>query len=467
MDGWTMNKRTDQPTVCNLPYILIVPLIHPYTHNIVSTHFFLVNPLCQTQQFNQNHIALHSFLLVVVVVARATSQHTQHTVCFLFSPLFLPPNRIPLNVILFLLHEFDRLQSNQGWAVLAAHRFSPPSQTHSQHLARGNVRREGWGTKHLQLWRIFTFCLFVCRHRNDELSDVVLEKCRIFVLPGPKAKFTNEEVRQCHFSYLSVHYIEHFSFDPSVIGIAKIPPFQWFGVGVRHRRRRGQERHKRELLAGRIWHFTEFRFFCIWFHLNARNFRLKYSDTVIRTVFHKYFDPKEALVSNGVLNRAIPAVAGVQRSSAQRANRHHHHQHIGFTGGQANFAAGIGNNPQRRSAALALLPDDENDGEEAENEDNRWVTKNESISMQSMSASVICAISCWTSLIIWIAHSLFNVFSLPSFFHSSALAFVYPYGCTLNVSSRVSVCALSTGTVCYPISRPVCAFHQIQKVKNK
>ena len=31
-------------------------------------------------------------------------------------------------------------------------------------------------------------------------------------------------------------------------------------------------------------------------------------DSVIRTVFYKYFHPKQALVTNGVLNRAVPAL---------------------------------------------------------------------------------------------------------------------------------------------------------------
>jgi intraflagellar transport protein 52 len=31
---------------------------------------------------------------------------------------------------------------------------------------------------------------------------------------------------------------------------------------------------------------------------------------VIRTVYYKYFNPKEALISNGVLNRAIAVAAG-------------------------------------------------------------------------------------------------------------------------------------------------------------
>ncbi len=29
------------------------------------------------------------------------------------------------------------------------------------------------------------------------------------------------------------------------------------------------------------------------------------SDSVVRTNYHKYFHPKECLISNGVLNRAV------------------------------------------------------------------------------------------------------------------------------------------------------------------
>lgn len=34
------------------------------------------------------------------------------------------------------------------------------------------------------------------------------------------------------------------------------------------------------------------------------------ADSVIRTIFYKYFHPKEALVSNGVLNRSLAHAAG-------------------------------------------------------------------------------------------------------------------------------------------------------------
>ena len=34
------------------------------------------------------------------------------------------------------------------------------------------------------------------------------------------------------------------------------------------------------------------------------------NDAVVRTNYHKYFHPKEVLISNGVLNRAISEAAG-------------------------------------------------------------------------------------------------------------------------------------------------------------
>uniref|UniRef100_A0A915MEN0 Regulatory protein zeste n=1 Tax=Meloidogyne javanica TaxID=6303 RepID=A0A915MEN0_MELJA len=38
--------------------------------------------------------------------------------------------------------------------------------------------------------------------------------------------------------------------------------------------------------------------------------------SVIRTIFHKYFDPKEALISNGVLNRSLSIGAGVLQTQS-------------------------------------------------------------------------------------------------------------------------------------------------------
>ncbi|XP_036415937.1 intraflagellar transport protein 52 homolog [Colossoma macropomum] len=92
------------------------------------------------------------------------------------------------------------------------------------------------------------------------------------------------------------------------------------------------------------------------------------SDTVVRNVYYKYFHPKEALVSNGVLNREISRAAG---------------------------------------KVVTGIIDDENTGNNAQ-----------------------------------------------------ALTFVYPYGATLNVM-KPAIAILSTGSVCFPLNRPVLAFYQV------
>ncbi|TKS71105.1 Intraflagellar transport protein 52 -like protein [Collichthys lucidus] len=91
------------------------------------------------------------------------------------------------------------------------------------------------------------------------------------------------------------------------------------------------------------------------------------NDAVVRTVYYKYFHPKEALVSNGVLNREISRAAG---------------------------------------KVVTGITEDENIGNDAQ-----------------------------------------------------ALTFVYPYGATLSVM-KPAVAVLSTGSVCFPLNRPVLAFHQ-------
>ncbi|XP_027859197.1 intraflagellar transport protein 52 homolog [Xiphophorus couchianus] len=90
------------------------------------------------------------------------------------------------------------------------------------------------------------------------------------------------------------------------------------------------------------------------------------SDAVVRNVYYKYFHPKEALVSNGVLNREISRAAGKV-----------------VTGVIEDEA--VGNNAQ-------------------------------------------------------------------------ALTFVYPFGATLSVM-KPAVAVLSTGSVCFPLNRPVLAFY--------
>ncbi len=92
------------------------------------------------------------------------------------------------------------------------------------------------------------------------------------------------------------------------------------------------------------------------------------ADAVVRTNYHKYFHPKECLVSNGVLNRAVGRAAG--KGAATRG--------------------GVG-------------------GEDVNN--------------------------------------------------AQALSFVYPHGATLNVA-RPAVPVLSTGSVSFPLNRPVCALYK-------
>lgn len=98
------------------------------------------------------------------------------------------------------------------------------------------------------------------------------------------------------------------------------------------------------------------------------------SDAVVRNVYYKYFHPKEALVSNGVLNREISRAAG---------------------------------------KVVTGIIEDENVGNNAQ-----------------------------------------------------ALTFVYPYGATLSVM-KPAVAVLSTGSVCFPLNRPVLAFYQGKEAGGK
>lgn len=98
------------------------------------------------------------------------------------------------------------------------------------------------------------------------------------------------------------------------------------------------------------------------------------SDAVVRNVYYKYFHPKEALVSNGVLNREISRAVG---------------------------------------KVVTGIIEDENVGNNAQ-----------------------------------------------------ALTFVYPYGATLSVM-KPAVAVLSTGSVCFPLNRPVLAFYQGKEAGGK
>ncbi|XP_069508440.1 intraflagellar transport protein 52 homolog isoform X1 [Ambystoma mexicanum] len=98
------------------------------------------------------------------------------------------------------------------------------------------------------------------------------------------------------------------------------------------------------------------------------------NDAVVRNVYYKYFHPKEALVSNGVLNREISRAAG--------------------------------------KVVPGIIEDDGNGN------------------------------------------------------NAQALTFVYPFGATLNVM-KPAVAALSTGSVCFPLNRPILAFYHSKKQGGK
>uniref|UniRef100_A0A914LB86 Uncharacterized protein n=1 Tax=Meloidogyne incognita TaxID=6306 RepID=A0A914LB86_MELIC len=184
-------------------------------------------------------------------------------------------------------------------------------------------------------------------HQNDEITEGILGKCRIFVLPCPRVKFTDEE-----FSALR----KFLKSGGSLLVLSS---------------EGGEEKNS-----------TNVNFLLEEFGISFNN------DSVIRTIFHNYFDPKEALISNGVLNRSLPIGAGVlQTHSLSNTN-------IEWQNAVGGFSKLHGDN------------EDENN-------------------------------------------------------FSASLNFVFPYGCTLSVN-RESVSVLSTGTVCYPVLRPVCAFHQLK-----
>ncbi|KHN76535.1 Intraflagellar transport protein 52 -like protein [Toxocara canis] len=164
---------------------------------------------------------------------------------------------------------------------------------------------------------------------TEEINSETFNECRVFIIPHPRAKFTQEEFEHIH------RYLE---------GGGNVIVLMAEG--------------------GETAADTNINFLLEQFGIACNN------DAVIRTIFYKYFEPKEALISNGVLNRAIASAAG----KSTRNN------------------------------------DDEN--------------------------------------------------------NAQALSFVYPFGSTLTVN-RLSTAILSTGSACYPINRPICAFHKMKEPGGK
>ncbi|XP_064607888.1 intraflagellar transport protein 52 homolog [Liolophura sinensis] len=158
---------------------------------------------------------------------------------------------------------------------------------------------------------------------KDEIVEDKLSSARVLVLPGPRAKFMASE-----FDAIK-RYMEH---GGSVLVM--------MGEG-------GESRFD-----------TNINFLLEEYGINVNN------DAVVRTCYFKYFHPKEVLVSNGVLNRAVPELAG---------------------------------------KIVSHLPEDD-----------------------------------------------MNT--------AQSLSFLYPYGATLNVI-KPAVATMSTGSVSFPVNRPVCGMY--------
>ncbi|TKS71080.1 Intraflagellar transport protein 52 -like protein [Collichthys lucidus] len=161
---------------------------------------------------------------------------------------------------------------------------------------------------------------------KEELSSDKLKGVRLWITAGPREKFTASELE------VLKHYLDT---GGNVLVM--------LGEG------------------GEMKYDTNINFLLEEYGIMVNN------DAVVRTVYYKYFHPKEALVSNGVLNREISRAAG---------------------------------------KVVTGITEDENIGNDAQ-----------------------------------------------------ALTFVYPYGATLSVM-KPAVAVLSTGSVCFPLNRPVLAFHQ-------
>ncbi|KAM9410546.1 intraflagellar transport protein 52 homolog isoform 1-T3 [Pholidichthys leucotaenia] len=161
---------------------------------------------------------------------------------------------------------------------------------------------------------------------KDEISSEKLKGVKLWITAGPREKFTASELEALK------HYLDTGGNLLVMLGE-----------------------------GGELKYDTNINFLLEEFGIMVNN------DAVVRNVYYKYFHPKEALVSNGVLNREISRAAG---------------------------------------KVVTGVIDDEDVGNNAQ-----------------------------------------------------ALTFIYPFGATLSVM-KPAVAVLSTGSVCFPLNRPVLAFYQ-------
>lgn len=172
---------------------------------------------------------------------------------------------------------------------------------------------------------------------KDEINPEAISGASLFVLPGPRQKFTEAEVDTLK---------KYLDSGGSILVL--------LGEG-------GEKSFN-----------TNINFMLEEFGIMVN------SDCVVRTHYYKYFHPKECLVSGGVLNRGV-SEAATRIGSA------------GSTGPSVNGYSRLANGTSQQSN----------------------------------------------------------------------LKFVYPFGATLSVA-KPAVAVLSTGTVAFPLNRPVCAFYSHQ-----
>lgn len=161
---------------------------------------------------------------------------------------------------------------------------------------------------------------------KDELSSEKLKGVKLWITVGPKEKFTASEVTKRYlikniFNTISVVLnILHFvvSLYNSFIlagGTKRLPGWRRKCDGFAWRGRRNKIWDQHQLSAGGIWNNGQ-QWYMLYFvkqfawcfpllPFNVGLF-LSNSDVVVRNVYYKYLHPKEALVSDGVLNRFVP-----------------------------------------------------------------------------------------------------------------------------------------------------------------
>ncbi|VDM67465.1 unnamed protein product [Strongylus vulgaris] len=194
----------------------------------------------------------------------------------------------------------------------------------------------------VETWVFQATELFSHVTNTDEITDGMFEGVRAFILPHPRAKFNVSEMES-------------------------IGRFLTNGGSVLVMLSEGGEQAAD----------TNINFLLEEFGIVVNN------DAVIRSIFYKYFDPKEALISNGVLNRSVAIAAKKSVSTDQQSN-------------------------------------------------SQWV----------------------------FTRATKNVWNEADY-RFRTISFVYPYGATLSVN-RLATPVLSTGSACFPIGRPVVAFHETE-----